>query len=121
MPEGAVYVGRPTQWGNPFTIREDVAIRPNPEPMWAVMFGPRLLVRWDTRTLAAADAVDRYRRLLREHPSASAWIAALRGKDLACWCPLDQPCHADVLLKVANAGLLGDPEGPRREEKEQDS
>lgn len=30
-------------------------------------------------------------------------VAALRGKDLACWCPLDQPCHADVLLELANA------------------
>jgi uncharacterized protein DUF4326 len=28
--------------------------------------------------------------------------AALRGRDLACWCPLDVPCHADVLLEVAN-------------------
>jgi hypothetical protein len=27
----------------------------------------------------------------------------LRGRDLACWCSLDGPCHADVLLKVANA------------------
>lgn len=27
----------------------------------------------------------------------------LRGKNLACWCALDQPCHADVLLEVANA------------------
>jgi len=26
----------------------------------------------------------------------------LAGKDLACWCPLDQPCHADVLLELAN-------------------
>jgi hypothetical protein len=26
----------------------------------------------------------------------------LRGKNLACWCPLDQPCHADVLLELAN-------------------
>lgn len=26
----------------------------------------------------------------------------LRGKNLACWCPLNQPCHADVLLKLAN-------------------
>jgi hypothetical protein len=26
----------------------------------------------------------------------------LRGKDLMCWCPLDQPCHADVLLEIAN-------------------
>jgi hypothetical protein len=29
-------------------------------------------------------------------------FAPLRGKDLACWCPLDQPCHADVLLELAN-------------------
>ena len=26
----------------------------------------------------------------------------LAGKDLACWCPLDRPCHADVLLELAN-------------------
>lgn len=29
-------------------------------------------------------------------------IEQLRGKNLACWCPLDNPCHADVLLKIAN-------------------
>ncbi|SLN36974.1 hypothetical protein AQS8620_01335 [Aquimixticola soesokkakensis] len=29
-------------------------------------------------------------------------IEELRGKDLACWCPLDQPCHADVLIRWAN-------------------
>ena len=29
-------------------------------------------------------------------------VTELRGKDLACWCPLDQPCHADVLLELAN-------------------
>ena len=28
----------------------------------------------------------------------------LRGKNLVCWCALDQPCHADVLLKIANGG-----------------
>jgi hypothetical protein len=28
-------------------------------------------------------------------------LSELRGKDLACWCPLDQPCHADVLLELA--------------------
>jgi hypothetical protein len=27
----------------------------------------------------------------------------LRGKDLACWCALDEPCHGDVLLEIANA------------------
>ena len=29
-------------------------------------------------------------------------LLVVRGKDLVCWCPLDQPCHADVLLEVAN-------------------
>jgi hypothetical protein len=29
-------------------------------------------------------------------------LGELRGKNLACWCPLDQPCHADVLLEIAN-------------------
>ena len=29
-------------------------------------------------------------------------VHELRGKDLACWCPLDCVCHADVLLKAAN-------------------
>jgi hypothetical protein len=30
-------------------------------------------------------------------------LGEIRGKDLACWCPLDQPCHADVLLEIANS------------------
>ena len=29
-------------------------------------------------------------------------IHLLKGKNLACWCPLDQLCHADLLLKIAN-------------------
>ena len=29
-------------------------------------------------------------------------VAALRGRDLCCWCPPDSPCHADVLLEIAN-------------------
>ena len=36
----------------------------------------------------------------RTHPDT---LAELRGKNLACWCALDQPCHADVLLELANA------------------
>jgi hypothetical protein len=37
------------------------------------------------------------------HVAPKVDVAELRGKDLACWCPLDQPCHADVLLEIANA------------------
>lgn len=77
MPEGAVYVGRPTCWGNPHATEEcgrEEAVR---------------LYRAYLETLGASEAA-----IIRLH---------LRGRDLACWCPLDAPCHADVLLEVANA------------------
>lgn len=73
MPPDAVYVGRPTKWGNPYRVDE---------------YG---------REEAIA---------IFKHNLSDAQIQAarneLRGKDLACFCPLDLPCHADVLLEVAN-------------------
>lgn len=74
-PDGAVYVGRPSKWGNPFRIGVD---------------GTR------------EEVVDKYRQMLATNPDLT-WEARqeLRGKNLVCWCaPL--PCHADVLLEVAN-------------------
>lgn len=104
MPEGAVYVGRPTIWGNPWPISEGIEFHR--------LFGqldkgesPReTVVRWYREWLAglpvdmagdaaAAQQRDEIRRRMPE----------LRGHDLACWCLLDQPCHADVLLELANA------------------
>lgn len=80
MPDGAVYIGRPTRWGNPFLLSVFT-------PLAAVqMFREQLLLP-DGGILP----------FTREHVSAE-----LRGKDLACWCPPDQPCHADVLLEIAN-------------------
>jgi hypothetical protein len=75
-PEGAVVVSRPSKWGNPFALQE---------------YGREL-------------AVANYRRRLIGLKAIGALdLSELRGKDLACWCPLDQPCHADVLLELANA------------------
>lgn len=115
MPAGAVYVGRPTRFGNPFAI-DGVAA-----PLAAIAAGGRadvrrdlahgvvcLYVRWlgglpvecvFTAAMARAEMAQRG----NPAPPAPAEIAAaLRGKALACWCPLDQPCHADVLLAFAN-------------------
>jgi len=39
---------------------------------------------------------------LRPYPTTDEIRTELRGKNLACWCKLDQPCHADVLLQIAN-------------------
>ena len=81
----AVYVGRPTKWGNPYSVGQRVGVG---EPM------------------TCEQAVGAYRRyILANQESAERWrlpIAELRGKDLACWCDLDKPCHADVLLEIAN-------------------
>lgn len=80
MPPNTVYVGRPSRWGNPWTVEG-----------WR----------------SALDAVNEYRKALENPPTQFfveivAQIGQLRGKNLACWCPLDQPCHADVLLEIAN-------------------
>jgi hypothetical protein len=56
-----------------------------------------------------AAAVADYRRWLLQPEQAhlrAAVRAELSGKDLACWCPLDQPCHADVLLDLANRSVV---------------
>jgi hypothetical protein len=94
MPPGTVYVGRPSKWGNPWRagqVRGDGTWPP----------------------LTAAQAAARYERWLAsrssqpEHGVDRAVIlrdlAELRGKNLACWCPADEPCHADVLLAMAAA------------------
>lgn len=87
MPANTVYVGRPTKWGNPYAVGQAVGIRETP--------------------MTAIEAVECYRVYIAANAaSAERWrlpIAELRGKNLACWCPLDQPCHADVLLEIANA------------------
>lgn len=89
MPENTVKVDRSTKWGNPFRV---ITSAP-------AVFPPQ-------------KAVDKFRRWLNgEKVGVTMKLAAecypdpaeLRGKNLACWCPLDQPCHADVLLQLANA------------------
>ncbi len=81
MPKGAVYVGRPTKWGNPFRVGLDVPSR--------------------------FDATNQYRAKIGGNlwtfPTKEDIKSELVGKDLICWCPLDAPCHADVLLEIANA------------------
>lgn len=85
MPEGAVYVGRPTIWANPFVVGSEIP------------FLRGLTVR-DNRHAASLFAGH---APINERLVATA-TRVLRGKDLVCWCPLDQPCHADVLLRLAN-------------------
>lgn len=79
MPAGAIYVGRPGRWGNPYKAGRDGS---------------------------AFDCVALYEKLVKSNLFSVLNEFEIRselgGKDLACWCRLDQPCHADVLLRLAN-------------------
>ena len=82
IPKDAIYVGRPTKWGNPFVIDLD---------------GTR------------EEVIDKYRNWLATKALTDFAVygnvtikTELRGKDLVCWCA-PEACHADVLLEIANA------------------
>jgi hypothetical protein len=99
IPEGAVYVGRPTKWGNPFSVGAPSAYWMGPG--WASPRRPDPVPKMD-----AADVTQIYRQMVETNNASfeRGEVSELRGHDLACWCPLDQPCHADVLLELANGG-----------------
>jgi hypothetical protein len=72
LPVGTIYVGRPSHWGN----------------------------RHDWQTLGREEAVCRFAADIAKLPDSirQAWLEPLRrATALACWCPLDEPCHADLL------------------------
>ena len=78
---GAVYVGRPTKFGNPWRVGADLRTG---------------------RPIDRTEAIERYRTFLMNNSYLlAAAKTELKGKDLVCWCaPLS--CHADVLLEIAN-------------------
>jgi hypothetical protein len=80
IPKGAVYIGRPSKWGNPFVIGKD---------------GDR------------EEVIAKYRQWLLAQPAqVDAAKRELAGKDLVCFCA-PKGCHGDVLLEVANEMLRG--------------
>ena len=95
----AINVARPSRWGNPF----------KPAPAYRDAF-------CNLPEITPARAVSLYRErwtgMLATWPSARADLSVLRGRNLACWCALDAPCHADVLLELANAELGSDLPNP---------
>ena len=83
-------------WGNPFTVKDAVEIGVKPEEAQA--FVVRCFENWLRG--------DRSNWMGEESDKAAAAIVArlpeLRGKNLACWCKPGDPCHGDILLRLAN-------------------
>lgn len=110
MPEGAVYVGRPSKWGNPFTVESTPPPWRDAGRVWFVLDenGVDYHPWHNTKRSAAEKAVELYEQFVVDQHwglpdvSPDEIRTALAGRDLACWCPLDMPCHADTLLVVAN-------------------
>lgn len=94
LPVGAVKVDRTTVFGNPFKAGESNGlgwgeVRDAAHAVW-------LYNRWlTTPSRSIVFELDRHDDIVRRLP-------ALAGKDLACWCSSGAPCHADVLLELAN-------------------
>lgn len=102
----AVIVARPSKWGNPISLSDVGAAYPSVDDR-----GIAQMVVHDFRALAQRGRIylPNWRFLGGErgpvewtYPPIEEIRAELVGRDLACWCGLDMPCHADVLLELAN-------------------
>ena len=74
VPTGAVYIGRPSIWGNPFVIGKDGA---------------------------RDEVVAKFEGYVRSKPDLLAQLPKLAGRDVVCWCAPAR-CHGDVLVRMAN-------------------
>lgn len=80
-----VYVGRPTKWGNPFKVGEKgIPTREVAVAMYKEWIG------------------EGGKNIKQQRPTMEEIKKELAGKNLSCWCPLDGPCHANILLRIAN-------------------
>lgn len=96
LPENTMLVGKGSSWASPFKAGELGVLHSND--------GTRVVF------LPADDeqALGMFRTLIEQPAMREKVVAGLKGKNLACWCPLDAPCHADVLLEAANSSSDAD-------------
>jgi hypothetical protein len=102
-PPKTIIVTRPFRWGNPFVVRKDL------EP------GTKIPGRHRTYTVVATaeDAVRCFQELMEASPAEEeAARREPRGKDVACNCELDQPCHADVCSSPSRTATFVPDEKP---------
>ena len=93
MPPNTVSVTRPGPWGNPFKLGKNLCTGRGLDYREEKIDTPEIATRAFRAMLDKPD---------RNYPSNSALVHHLRGKNLACWCAIGQPCHADVLIELAN-------------------
>lgn len=107
LPENTVSVTRPGKWGNPFVVGKKYE-----NGAWLACMYPynefiEIYRKGGITPATTEEAIELYK--LHMATKIKMWpeqtrkeLESLRGKNLACFCPLDKPCHVDVLLKFAN-------------------
>jgi hypothetical protein len=97
-----VYVGRPGEFGNPFQIGDYVKIGKGGN----VFSYLKTTSKYASKEYELLDTVEKvvaaFEKYITNYPFRN--IAKLKGKNLSCWCKIGEPCHADILLKIANNG-----------------
>ncbi len=93
----AINCARPTKWSNPFSIQHCMKIFEGTDEASARVKAVHLHKDWLAGLLDEATLFPR--------PTIEEIREALKGHNLACWCRLDQRCHTDVLMKIANPEL----------------
>lgn len=103
MPENTVSVTRPGRWGNPFKIGDYARVGlGNGLSTWQYIkaCSAKYADESYTHIETIEQCIELYRKYITNYPPKD--LHELKGKNLACFCPLDKPCHADVLLECAN-------------------
>jgi hypothetical protein len=102
MPANTVYVGRPSKWGNPWTV--EAAVKSG---LFVPESAPKICVEEFAYWLKGvsdltAEELGIWKTLEGRRAEILQSLEELRGKNLACWCKPGEPCHADVLLELSN-------------------
>lgn len=112
MPDNTRYVGRPGKYGNPFKlvgdqIYCDARHRRKVLDPWVYWAGPYTKEKGEQAIVFLyrhwlAGLYDNDGRVRPRTFTLDELKEDLAGKNLACWCKMDDPCHGDVLMEVAN-------------------
>lgn len=108
MPENTVSVTRPGKYGNPFIVGHHYMRNVSSGTVLGKFLYIEAYEGYQTKTYTTIktlkEAVEWYEWYLSTYSERQLQVLRndLKGKNLACWCPLDKPCHADILLKYAN-------------------
>jgi hypothetical protein len=96
MPDNTIYVGSPSKWKNPYKVGDTF-------PLLNVLTNEPY-----EREINASHAKTLFKMKVESFGKAAEKeiISELKGKNLACRCKIDAPCHADVLLEIANKTIF---------------